>query len=81
MQLPSQIASERHTQGQAIYAGDLTGSIALVLGGESKGIRPLVKKNVDFLFAIPQQKTINSLNVSAAAAVAMYEVYRQRNLG
>jgi 23S rRNA (guanosine2251-2'-O)-methyltransferase len=63
---------------QSIYAGDLTGSIVLVLGGEQKGIRHLVKNNCDFLFSIPQQGDLNSLNVSVAAAVAMYEAFRQR---
>ena len=64
---------------QSIYSGDLTGSIAMVLGGEQKGIRPLVKKNCDFIFSIPQQGPIDSLNASAAAAVAMYEAFRQRH--
>lgn len=63
---------------QSVFTGDLTGSIALVLGGEQKGIRHLVKKNCDFLFSIPQQGKLNSLNVSVAAAVAMYEAFRQR---
>ena len=63
---------------QSIYTADLRGSIALVLGGEQKGIRRLVKKNCDFLVSIPQQGTLNSLNASAAAAVAMYEAFRQR---
>jgi len=64
---------------QSIYAADLSGSIALVLGGEQKGMRRLVKKNCDFLISIPQQGTLNSLNASAAAAIALYEAYRQRN--
>ena len=64
--------------GQSIYTGDLTGSIAIVLGGEQKGMRPLVKNNCDFLFSIPQQGPVDSLNASAAAAVAMYESFRQR---
>ena len=63
---------------KSIYAGDLTGSIAILLGGEQKGLRPLVKKNCDFLFSIPQQGPLDSLNASAAAAVAMYEAVRQR---
>ena len=64
---------------QSIYAADLSGSIALVLGGEQKGMRPLVKKNCDFMVSIPQQGAIDSLNASVAAAVAMYEAFRQRN--
>lgn len=63
---------------QSIYAGDLTGSIAMVLGGEQKGIRPLVRKNCDFEFSIPQQGPVDSLNASAAGAVGMYEAWRQR---
>jgi 23S rRNA (guanosine2251-2'-O)-methyltransferase len=63
---------------QSIYAGDLTGSIAMVLGGEQKGLRPLVRKKCDFLFSIPQQGPIDSLNASAAGAVTMYEAWRQR---
>jgi 23S rRNA (guanosine2251-2'-O)-methyltransferase len=64
--------------GQSIYDGDMTGSLAIVLGGEQKGIRPLVKKNCDFLVSIPQQGALDSLNASVAAAVAMYEALRQR---
>jgi 23S rRNA (guanosine2251-2'-O)-methyltransferase len=64
---------------QSIYDADLSGSIALVLGGEQKGIRRLVKQNCDFLVSIPQQGALNSLNASVAAAVAMYEAFRQRN--
>jgi len=63
---------------QSIYNGDLSGSIAIVLGGEQKGIRPLVRKNCDFLLTIPQQGPVDSLNASAAGAVAMYEALRQR---
>ena len=63
---------------QSIYASDLTGSIAIVIGGEQRGIRLLVKKNCDFLVSIPQQGPIDSLNASVAGAVAMYESYRQR---
>ena len=63
---------------QSIYDGDMTGSIAIVLGGEQKGIRPLVKKNCDFLVSIPQLGAVDSLNASVAAAVSMYEALRQR---
>jgi 23S rRNA (guanosine2251-2'-O)-methyltransferase len=63
---------------QSLYDGDMTGSLAIVLGGEQKGIRPLVKKHCDFLVSIPQLGVVDSLNASAAAAVAMYEALRQR---
>ena len=63
---------------QTIYTADLSGPIALVIGGEQKGMRQLVRKNCDFLMSIPQQGGLNSLNASVAAAVAMYEAFRQR---
>jgi len=63
---------------QSIYATDLTGPIALVIGGEQKGIRPLVKRNCDVLISIPQCGPISSLNASVAGAIVMYESFRQR---
>jgi 23S rRNA (guanosine2251-2'-O)-methyltransferase len=63
---------------QPLYAGDLTGSVALVLGGEQKGLRRLVKAHCDFLLSIPQQGPVDSLNAATAAAIAMYEAVRQR---
>jgi 23S rRNA (guanosine2251-2'-O)-methyltransferase len=64
--------------GESIYAGDHTGPIAVVVGGEQKGIRPLIEKQCDFLVSIPQQGPVDSLNASVAAGVAMYELFRQR---
>ena len=63
---------------RSIYDTDWTGATAIVIGGEEKGIRPLVRKHCDFLVSIPQKADINSLNASAAGAVVMYEVLRQR---
>jgi len=63
---------------QSIFEADLNGPLALVVGSEEKGIRPLVKKNCDFLVSIPQQGRVDSLNVSVAVAVALYEAFRQR---
>ena len=63
---------------QSIFEADLSGPLALVVGSEEKGIRPLVKKNCDFLVSIPQQGRVDSLNVSVAGAVALYEAFRQR---
>jgi len=64
----------------SIFSKDLTGSVAIVVGGEEKGIRPLVKKNCDFLISIPQMGQVDSLNASVAAAIAMYEAFRQRGI-
>jgi 23S rRNA (guanosine2251-2'-O)-methyltransferase len=75
------IAGLEGREGQNIYATDLTGPLALVVGGEQKGIRALVKKNCDLLLAIPQIGNIDSLNVSVAGGVVMYEAYRQRSKG
>jgi 23S rRNA (guanosine2251-2'-O)-methyltransferase len=65
---------------QSLFRSDLTDPIAIVIGGEEKGIRPLVKKNCDFLVRIPQAGRVESLNASAAGAVVMYEAYRQRTM-
>jgi 23S rRNA (guanosine2251-2'-O)-methyltransferase len=64
--------------GRSLFEVDLTGPLALVIGGEQKGIRPLVRRHCDFLAAIPQQGPLDSLNASAAGAVALFEAVRQR---
>ena len=64
--------------GNEMYKEDLTGSIALVVGAEGKGISKKIKENCDFLVSIPMNGEINSLNASVAASVIMYEVLRQR---
>lgn len=63
--------------GHDLFKTDFPRSIGLVIGGEGRGIRPRVKSQCDELIAIPQQGPLDSLNASAAAAVAMYEVLRQ----
>ncbi|MDL1964348.1 MAG: 23S rRNA (guanosine(2251)-2'-O)-methyltransferase RlmB [Deltaproteobacteria bacterium] len=63
-----------------VFSCDFSGSLGIVIGGEGKGIRSLVKKQCDVLISIPQIEKINSLNASVAAAVVMYEVFRQNNL-
>jgi 23S rRNA (guanosine2251-2'-O)-methyltransferase len=57
---------------------DLTSPIALVLGSEGKGVRPLVRKTCDHVARIPMAGRVGSLNVAAAGAIALYEVARQR---
>lgn len=71
------IGTDQNAQ-QSVYSNDLTGPIAIVIGGEEKGIRPLVRRNCDILISIPQVGPINSLNASVAGAVVMYEAFRQR---
>lgn len=66
--------------GEPMYNIDLTGSIALVVGSEGKGVSRLVRQKCDFIASIPMRGEINSLNASVAAAVLMYEALRQRNL-
>lgn len=57
---------------------DMAGPIALVLGGEGEGLRPGVLKECDDRIRIPMQGRVQSLNVSAAAAVTLFEAVRQR---
>ncbi len=52
--------------------------LCLVFGNEHKGLRPLVKKNCDYLVKIPMRGTLNSLNVSVATGIALYDVLRRR---
>lgn len=63
-----------------VFDMDFTGPLAIVVGGEEKGMRPLVKKQCDFIAAVPQAGPIGSLNASAAAGVVMYEAVRQRRM-
>ena len=74
------VAGMDKTSVKSIFYSDLTVPVAIVVGGEERGIRPLVKKHCDFLMSIPQAGPVNSLNASVAGAVVMYEVFRQRRL-
>ena len=62
----------------SIYNVNLTGPIAIVVGSEGKGIRSLIKKNCDQIVSIPMAGNIESLNVSVATAIALFESKRQR---
>ncbi len=59
---------------------DLKGPLALVIGGEGRGVSRLEKETCDFCISIPMRGGVNSLNASNAAAVLMYEVLRQRGI-
>ncbi len=62
-----------------LWETDLTGPLALVIGSEGDGMGRLVKANCDFVLSLPMCGRLNSLNASAAAAITMYEVLRQRS--
>jgi 23S rRNA (guanosine2251-2'-O)-methyltransferase len=64
--------------GRPMWAADLTGGLGLVLGAEGRGLRPLVRRTCDALVSIPLAGSVESLNVSVAAAVLLYEARRQR---
>jgi 23S rRNA (guanosine2251-2'-O)-methyltransferase len=63
---------------RSIYEADLKGAVALVVGGEDKGISRLTASKCDFLVSIPMKGDVNSLNASVAAALMIYETMKQR---
>jgi 23S rRNA (guanosine2251-2'-O)-methyltransferase len=64
--------------GQSLYDADLAGPLALVVGGEGTGLRRLTRETCDALVRIPMAGSVESLNVSVAAALCLYESVRQR---
>lgn len=65
---------------KTLYATDLTGPIALALGAEGEGLRVLTQKHCDFLVSLPMLGEVESLNVSVAAGICLFESVRQRML-
>ena len=64
--------------GEDLYACDLTGDIAFVVGGEDSGIAALTRKKCDKILSLPLRGQVNSLNASVALGIAAYEAVRQR---
>ncbi len=64
--------------GSNIYDADLTGNIAIVVGGEDSGVRRLTREKCDFTLSIPLKGKVNSLNASVALGIAAYEAVRKR---
>ncbi len=63
---------------QDLYATDLKGPLAVVMGAEGEGMRRLTKEHCDFLVRIPMAGIVSSLNVSVATGICLFEVVRQR---
>lgn len=64
---------------QSLYDVDLKGDLAIVMGAEGKGLRRLTKDKCDSLVYIPMQGSVDSLNVSVASGVCLFEAFRQRS--
>jgi 23S rRNA (guanosine2251-2'-O)-methyltransferase len=63
---------------ESVDQADFNLGLVLVIGGEDKGIRLLVRNTCDYLVSIPQKTTVDSLNAAVAGAMVMYEIARQR---
>ncbi len=64
--------------GEEIYSKDLTGPIGLVIGSEGKGMKQSLRTYCDGIVTLPLNGSINSLNASVSAGIAIYEILRQR---
>lgn len=65
--------------GESIYRTNLTGNVALVIGGEGSGVHTLTRKLCDGIVSLPLYGKVNSLNASVATGIVVYEALRQRN--
>ncbi|MBQ6042878.1 MAG: 23S rRNA (guanosine(2251)-2'-O)-methyltransferase RlmB [Clostridia bacterium] len=65
--------------GTSLYECDLSGGAAFVMGSEGEGVSRLVREKSDFVISVPMYGKLNSLNVSAAAAVILFEAARRRH--
>ena len=67
------------TGSSDLWHTDFTGPLALVIGSEGDGMGRLVSESCDFIVSLPMKGQLSSLNASAAAAITMYEILRQRS--
>jgi 23S rRNA (guanosine2251-2'-O)-methyltransferase len=65
-------------KGESLYKIDLSGRVCVILGGEGSGLSRLLTEKCDSLISIPSLGRIDSLNVSVAAGIILYEIIRQR---
>jgi len=75
------LAGTSDEAAESLYTADLTGPLALVVGNEGSGLRRLTTEICDYLVRIPMAGQVESLNVSVATGVCLYEINRQRNTG
>ncbi|KHD08540.1 23S rRNA methyltransferase [Candidatus Thiomargarita nelsonii] len=73
------VGTEAESQS-TLFETNLTGSLAFVLGAEGRGLRRLTRETCDLLVRIPMSGTVESLNVSVATGVCLYEAVRQRSV-
>jgi 23S rRNA (guanosine2251-2'-O)-methyltransferase len=64
---------------QLVYDCDMKGSMALVMGAEGKGLRRLTREHCDYLVKLPMSGSVESLNVSVATGICLFEAVRQRS--
>ena len=62
-----------------LWRTEMKGPVCLVIGSEGRGLSRLVRESCDFIISIPMAGRVNSLNASAAAAILLYEIVRQRH--
>ena len=72
------LAGTSDRASESLYSTDLTGPLALVMGSEGEGLRRLTGELCDYLVSIPMSGQVESLNVSVATGVCLYEINRQR---
>jgi 23S rRNA (guanosine2251-2'-O)-methyltransferase len=72
------LAGTSDEAADSLYTTDLTGPLALVMGSEGSGLRRLTSELCDYLVSIPMAGQVESLNVSVATGVCLYEINRQR---
>ena len=73
------VTTHLSSEASSLYEMDLTGRIALVFGNEHAGVSDEIRAMSDGNFIIPQVGIIQSLNISVACAVTLYEAFRQKN--
>jgi TrmH family RNA methyltransferase len=74
------VAAGTGEQSRMFFDADLRGSVAWIFGGEGQGVSPALLARADEILCIPMMKSIESLNVGAAAAVCLFEQMRQRKV-